>query len=214
MKKIALISVFCILLIGCSKDKFHYPDALTNLVEADTDNQGNLKLIRTDEGEAFKPSTSVHLKDATPDSTYRVLCMYQSLEHSQADIYKMNGILCSSNPIAIEDLKEDDLLSNDPVKLTSIWCSSKYVNLRLGVMTKDEEKQISRFILTGKHTTAGGQQAFHLQLSHDQNNDPEAYTKDCYLSCPLKTLEPQKGDSIYFTLHTYEGVSTTGFQIK
>ena len=50
-----------------------------------------------------------------------------------------------------------------------------------------------------------------IQLFHSQEKDPEAYTQEIFLSCPLRKLDLHSGDSIIFSINTYEGVKVYKF---
>lgn len=193
---------------ACKDDVYHYPSVLTEFVELDTDNDGNLKLIRTDDQKEYFSVKEVKLAGTTPDSTYRVQCKYQPEEEEYVLIYDLK-LLVSPHP------KDPSFFNNeikaDPVKLTSIWKSGDYINLHLGAMTKDEAKHKFHFVKQ-ERSNSNGNRRVDLLLYHDQNGDPEAYTQDILLSCPLSSLALNPGDSIYFHIRTYDGIKRFGYK--
>lgn len=56
-----------------------------------------------------------------------------------------------------------------------------------------------------------GKATQRIQLFHSQEEDPEAYTREIFLSCPLNKLDLQSGDSIIFSINTYEGIKVYTF---
>ena len=193
-------------LTACSEDDYHYPDVVTDMVEMETDSKGYIHLIRTDEGAEYSPNKSITFEKATPDSLYRVRCIYQPAEDSSCTLYNIT-LLVSPFPVGPSSFKE--ILTN-PVKVTSVWQSGNYVNLHLGIMTQGGTHKY-QFINQGIQRNSIGKNTLHLLLYHDQNEDPEAYTREVFLSCPLTRLNLQSGDSIHITLNTYEGEKVYSF---
>lgn len=204
-----LLPVLILALLGsCKNDDYHYPDLLTEMVEIDTDNSRNIKMLRSDDGREYSLSKSTQLEDGTPDSTYRARCRFTIDNEETATLYGLS-ILLSPHPELSSFFKDSVLV--DPVKVTSVWKSGHYINLHLGLMTKQENKQRLHFVKTEPSLSANGKQRINLTLFHDQNNDPEAFTREVFMSCPLQSLGLEDGDSIYMHIETYDGPKTYGF---
>lgn len=197
-----------LLLWACKDEDYHYPDLLTDMVEIDTDNSRNIKLLRSDDGKEYSLSKKALLEDGTPDSTYRVRCRFCIDDERTVTLYGLS-ILQSPHPELPAHFNDSILV--DPVKITSVWKSGNYINLHLGVMTKQEKTQKLHFVKTELQPAANGKQRIDLTLFHNQNNDPEAFTKEVFMSCPLQSLDLEDGDSIYMHITTYEGLKTYGF---
>lgn len=187
---------------ACSDgDDYHYPSVITDLVEAESDGESLISLIRTDRGEELVPT--VRLKASTADSVYRMRCIYEPVEGEQksARLYSLTQVV-SPDPVGPEHFK--DGIVTDPVKVTSVWCSGGYVNLHLGLLTQGGKHGV-HFVHTGNAVQEDGGTTFILRLYHAQGDDPEAYTREVFLSCPLRHLAPVTGDSIRFLIRTYDG---------
>lgn len=204
-----IAAIFLLVLTACNEEDYHYPDVVTNLVELETDGSSNIHLIRTDDGAIYFPDKIIAFKDATPDSLYRVNCTYQPLDESggKATLYNVKGVL---SPFPKEPSYFKDGIKTDPLKITSIWNSGGYINLHLGVMTKGGKHKY-HFLNLGKSKNSMGKSTQLIQLFHSQEKDPEAYTQEIFLSCPLRKLDLHSGDSIIFSINTYEGVKVYKF---
>ena len=112
--------------------------------------------------------------------------------------------------LALLDFDAKEGIKTDPVKITSIWKSGGYINLHLGVLTKGRAHKY-HFLNLGKSRNSMGKATQRIQLFHSQEEDPEAYTREIFLSCPLNKLDLQSGDSIIFSINTYEGIKVYTF---
>lgn len=197
-----LLAVVLILFASCKNDDYHYPDLLTDLVEADTDGNGFIKLIRTDDQKVYHLSDAVKLEGATPDSTYRARGRFELKDEYTVTLYGLSPVI-SPDPENEDYFKGE--VKNDPVKITSVWKTGNYINLHLGVMTKQEATHKFHFVKYEIQELSGGHHAIDISLYHDRDEDSEAFTKELFLSCPLYSLELNEGDSIRLLINTYEG---------
>lgn len=188
---------------GCdSDDIYHYPDVQTDLVEIETDAKSNIKLLRTDNGETFTLIHAVELQKSTPDSLYRMRCTFQLKEDKKCTLYATNQVL-SPFPVTPEEFNKK--VKQDPVKIISSWMSGGYINLHLGILSQ-EGKHAFRFIYQGATKNVDGTNTHSFLLYHDKGTDPEAYTRDVFLSCPLKKLDITAKDAVNLSINTYEGI--------
>lgn len=204
-----IVTAFLLALSACNKEDYHYPDVITDLVELETDSSSNIHLIRTDDGVLYSPDKTIAFKDSTPDSLYRVRCTYLPINEGggKATLYNVHSVI-SPFPKGPDFFKEG--IKTDPVKITSIWKSGGYINLHLGVLTKGGAHKY-HFLNLGKSRNSMGKATQRIQLFHSQEEDPEAYTREIFLSCPLNKLDLQSGDSIIFSINTYEGIKVYTF---
>lgn len=100
--------------------------------------------------------------------------------------------------------EEGEELHTDPVKVQSVWKTSRYINCTLQVPRKDK-KHIFGVIDQGTTGGDGGSRTAHILLFHNAGGDTKAFTGVSYLSIPLKAfsagLTPGQ-DSIRLTIHT------------
>ena len=109
-------------------------------------------------------------------------------------------------------------MKTDPVHLTSLWLAQtgRYLNLRMSVMTGslegvELEKQVFGCASDTLITHADGRSTLHLRLYHDQGGQPEFYSREVYLSVPLKNTE---ADTLLMHVDTYEGVFEKRLALK
>ena len=98
----------------------------------------------------------------------------------------------------------------DPVYVESCWRArnGRYLNLRLRVMTGDDEvAQSTRHVFGCVNDTlvtqADSTTTLHLSLYHSQGGQPEYYSREVYLSIPLYDVS---ADSVRLTVQTYNGL--------
>lgn len=213
MKSWGYIIIMALLaLTACSKEEYQYPSITTDLVDLQTDNNSNVKQILTDDGKVFVPNKIVKYASSTPDSTYRVRCAYKVLEETgnKISLYRINQIV-SAYPVFSSYFENG--IKTDPVKIISIWQSERYINLHIGLMTKGELHEV-HFIKDEPVINASGTKTQHITFYHSQGNDPEGYTREAFLSCPLYNLGLQSNDSVIFSINTYDGNKSYNFIMK
>lgn len=196
-----LILFAAALLTACGEDEFVYPNAITEFMCLDTNHAGQGTHLTTDRGTTWELAEGYIPTKLTPDSTYRVLCLYEILEDRKIKAYDIKSAVASLPRSA----EEFSVIKTDPVSIQSIWRSGNYLNLILQVMMKDQPHTFS-FIEKGITRNNDGTQNLSLTLYHDQNNDIEAFYRKCYLSVPLWYFQDRlkEGDQIIFQLNTYE----------
>jgi hypothetical protein len=196
---------------GDSDDDYVYPSVLTNFVDLRTDGEGVASTLLTDEGRVLTIHPREGLGGLTPDSTYRMVTMYEPLdEGNEVQLYTAQKAI-APYPRPLKDFKQ---VVTDPVELTSIWRGGNYLN----VIVKAQVKNVAHayhFIQQGitRHED-DGHRTLELMLYHDRNSDTEAFSRTVYLSVPLSVYADslQAGDSIRFSLNTYgQGITSRLF---
>ncbi len=164
----------------------------------------------TDEGDSLlflnqvKPSWV-----ETADSCYRALLYYNKVGE-KADVQSVSSVLV---PTVRKRQTDKEPFRDDPVKVVGAWKSAnqRYINLDLELMTgRDDGNVVSQKV--GMEcdtiiTDEAGRQHFFLSLYHDQNNSPEYYSAEVYISVPVSRLpEAMKpGDDVSIRINTYSG---------
>lgn len=204
-----LLPIFLLLNVSCQEDEYVYPNVLTELTEIQTDNKGTLTFLITDAGEKYQILEQKGLDSLTPDSTYRVLCVYRiaDTQKSTVQLYSVQTVL-SMFPKPASEFHEG--ISTDPLDIQSIWLSEKYLNMVLLPLAKDKG-HIFHFVENSLTETDEGTNRLELTLYHDQNGDYEAFTRKTYLSIPLWGYgdKLKTGDRIVLHIRTYEEGNTT-----
>lgn len=187
---------------SCKEDSTVYPPVLTEFVNLQTDHSGNIHMLLTDEGSTFTISHATNDRKLVPDSTYRVVALYEIQETQTPTAYLYDFTYAFSKmPLTIWK----DELKQDPVKIQSIWTKGDYLNLILLIKAQNQP-HVFHFIETDKHPIV------RLQLYHDKGSDIEAYTQRAYLSVPLQHYKSDNNE-IQFTINTDQGIKTYSFPL-
>jgi len=180
-------------LCGCSKDEDDsMPAYKMELAEIDTDHEGRVTVVRFDNGATYTIEQKITAE--TADTTYRCMCTYIVDANQKLSVYGLTHVF-SANPRQRADFKT---FAYDPVKLTSSWKSGGYLNLRIGLLTTDEGSHRFGFC----EDSVVNRKVYITLLHARPEKDAESYTKDMFLSIPLKQYDC---DSVIVRVSTYEG---------
>lgn len=203
------LTVFLLSNEGCQEDDYVYPDVLTEFTEVQTNDEGVLTYLLTDQGDKYQILEREGLDGLTPDSIYRTLCVYQitDVEKETVQLYSAQKVL-SMLPKPASAFS--DGIRTDPLDIQSIWLSGKYLNMVLLPMAKDKS-HIFHFVENSLTQDNEGRAQLELTLYHDQNGDYEAFTRKTYLSIPLwgDGNKLDTGDRIILHIQTYKEGNTT-----
>ncbi len=199
---------------ACKDEEYVYPNVLTEMVDIKTDSSGKLSSIDTDYGSSYKINERSGLEGFTPDSVYRTLSIFETLDSESnsmsATLYSCQFVI-SAIP-STED-KFTDGIKTDPLDIERIWRSGDYINMVLDVKAKDKT-HIINFIDYGINENPDGSSTLSITLYHNQNGDYEAFTKKAYASVPLWPYKEKlkQGNKIEITVNTYkEGITKREF---
>lgn len=209
MKQVIVMALlFCIFLCeGCKKEDYVYPSVVTEFIGAQTNNDGTISQLVADDGTIYSVLQRDGLGELVADTLYRTISIYEPITQENgkgnvAQLYSCQLVL-SVNPLPASDFKGN--IKTDPVDIQSIWLSGEYLNMIL-LVQYNELSHLYHFVDEGITSDQSGTQTLNLRLFHDRNNDYEAFTKQVYLSVPLKNYLQllRKGDKIRFNLNTYK----------
>lgn len=207
--KTGLFLVLCALFLtacGDEEDDFVYPSLLTEFVELYTDDVGNGTLLTTDGGSTYAVQTP--LQGLQPEAVYRIVCGYELTGESQGN-YPIVKVYTAEN-VYVLDEKAGNSEDDAPTGVAGIWRGGKYLNFHLNPKTQGGFQEWG-FRMDGVRPSSTGK-TYQLSLYHRQPDDPYSYTTDVYASLPLGSLEElQAGDSIAFTVLTFDGQKTWRF---
>lgn len=182
---------------GCSKEEDSaVPAFKMDLVEADTDHEGKVSIIRLDNGTTYNVDQEISTE--TSDTTYRCMCTYAVDEHQKLHVYGLNHIF-SPQPRPKDSFKS---VAYDPVDLTSCWKSGGYLNLRIGLRTTDNGAHRFGFCEDSVVMQGGYQKVYFTLLHGRSEEDAESYTENVFMSIPLSQYAC---DSVCLRVQTYEG---------
>lgn len=193
MKKVAVILLTACLFICCKDDEESsdfYPNILTEFATIKTDGSGTMTELTTDDESTYTISNPQSGFDK--NANYRVVCGFVP-DGRTVTIYQMTGayMLRDSTVRAYEP---------DPIKVTSVWQSGRYVNMQLSPLTQGGTQYWGyRIDEVSGNTT-------HLSLHHKQNGDPLSYTETVYASLSVDDFETiPKGNFIALHIKTFDG---------
>lgn len=198
-KTLFLLTVLTAMICSCDdgdKDEDVYPSIITELADVDTDADGVLTKMRTDNGKSYSIVNRVSgLKES---STFRILCGYTPVSDDKVNLLQaqLAYYLCDSTSV----------LSTDPTPVLSVWRAGRYINMQLAPLTQGGVQYWGFAVdkVEGTHT--------YLSLHHNQNGDPASYTKNVYASLDVNALtETSEGDIITLTINTPKGEKTWNF---
>ena len=205
-----MLAALAALAVASCSDNEHWQSAyITDFADLRTDAGGDVVSMTLDNGESRVCQSTV--KELRPDTIYRAICMY-TLDEGIATLHACTFAF-APEPMPEDSLKDDEIIMTDPCTINSIWRGGDYINARMLVQGKDRQ-HILAFVDRGV-TEISGYKRLDIQLYHDQNTDPPAFTRTIYLSCPLRNYSGQlvRGrDSVAFVVNQ-EGKGMTQFML-
>lgn len=189
-----------LLLPSCSDEDDPLPAYVEGLADLQTNSSGRATAMVTDEGEKLVLNNEVG--GLCADTTYRILAAYVP-KNGSATLNSYARILATEvqkyNPKQVKA---------DPLSVTSCWRGADYINLRLAVKGTAQAVHYFGFHQTGFLRNQDGSATLCALLTHDQNSDPLQYTRETYLSLPLRPLSAlltAGRDSVRLTVKTFDG---------
>lgn len=206
MKYFVLPIVILLTLASCSKDEAPQPAYQISLAELTADGSGCASRIVLDDGRELPLTQTIGGLKA--DSTYRIQALF-TLEGEKVTLHQRANVLTPKVAhIASEHTK------TDPVGLTACWQGAHYINLRLAIQGTAQAVHYLGFNQTDFVRHTNGTRTLCVELIHDQNRDPLYYTRDTFLSLPLRPLQSLlrvDTDSLRLTINTFSGPQTMTF---
>lgn len=216
-------------LTACSRDSYDTGDGSLSYLRADfadllTGSGGEASQATTDDGATLYLSPAVKESWMTAkDSVYRALVYYKSnaAANGTATVEPVTASRVIVPSVTKGNAQSALLYPTDPVALSSAWMSKngRYLNLDIGIKTGKKDGKVETqsvgILYTGTSAGSDGTKVHRLTLLHDQNNAPEYYTVETYVSIPLYRLpfETASGDKMEITVNTYTGTQTKTFTI-
>lgn len=212
----SLLSIF-ISLAACTQDNYdkgegEFSQLRADFVEAYVGSDKRVDYVLTDDGDSLRTNPPFTVSwITTADTIYRAL-LYYNLQDGEVDGYNLSQVLV---PEVKSASRFGSVVKTDPVYLQSAWRarSGRYLNLRLRVLTGDTKddktpRQVFGCVSDTLVKHEDGRSTLHLLLYHNQNGQPEYYSRDVYLSIPLAGVQ---ADTVVMRLQTYEGEYSKAF---
>jgi hypothetical protein len=200
MKKVLLLMMI-VCLVSCKdgEDDFSdiYPNVVTEFAMIRTDDSGTMIEFTTDDERTYTLSNPQ--PGYEKNAKYRAVCGYIP-EGRTARLYTATGayMLRDSTELAYDP---------DPIKVTSVWQSGRYINMQLAPLTQGGTQYWGyRVDEVSGNTT-------HISLHHRQNGDPLSYTATVYASLTTDDFETiSTGDNIVLHIKTFKGEQVWTFK--
>lgn len=208
IKRLFLLLFAMVLFGACTSDDAPLENYVFSLAELTTNSQGLATSIALDNGETLPLSSTISGLKA--DTLYRIQALYV--------VQSTQVILKDYAHVLAPEVKKhsDQNHPFDPLNVTTYWKSAHYINLRLGVRGTTSGKHYFGFHQTNYVFNPDGSRTMKVHLVHNQNNDPLYYTRDTYISLPLRPLIgllQERRDSLALSVTTFEGERTYRFAL-
>lgn len=192
--KLKYLWLFVVCVLSCCKGGDDasdiYPSIVTEFGMIRTDASGTMTDFTTDDGRIYAISNPQSGYDK--EVLYRVVCGYVP-DGQTVKLYQVTGahLLHDSTTLAHEP---------DPIKVTSVWKSGRYINMHLSPLTQGGKQYWGYRIDRVRSRT------IHVSLHHRQNADPLSYTQNVYASLPADNFKIIPfTDSIALHIQTFQG---------
>ena len=121
-----MVSLICLVSCKNGGEEDFYPNVVTEFATIRTDAEGTMKELTTDDEHTYAIRNPQ--KGFKKDYSYRVVCGFVR-EGQAVTLYQLTAayLLGDSTELAQEP---------DPIKVTSIWQSGKYINMHLSPLTQ------------------------------------------------------------------------------
>lgn len=217
MKKIYFLGylmLFVCLFTSCGKDdNFKYPAVQMEMLMANITDSGEIDNIYLDNGEAYRVSINKQkpLYDFKGTQIRAIAFLEINKEEQEAIIHSIAPI-----PIIIPEKVGGVLdLPRDPVSVQRSWVSGNFLNIELGIKSKNlnlHKLLFAEFV----SVTNEGKLCFNIDFYHSVEDDVEAFTQRYFLSIPLSnygSLSDGEAFQLKFSINTDKGLLDYIFNI-
>jgi len=207
---ISILTMICVVVAtGCSDDdSASVPSYRTDLLFAMTNGDTIVTDLLLDDGRSFRVA-SQRIKAVAPDSRIRCYATFGiNSDSTEVKVYDIKRISCYA-PLPVDSFA---VHPQDPVNVTSVWCSGDYLNLCIAPLVssiKDFKYDFCIDSITDRNSSV----VLHTSLLYQRpKNGSEYYTQKFYHTIPLRSNDyPCRFDSLYLYINTYEGMKAYRF---
>ena len=190
-----------LLFVACEEDEPMTPPYRQEIADLPTDARGEAQQVCLDNGTNLKLETT--LSGLRPDTLYRVRMLFTEREDGRIHLTDYVPILAPE----VGKYASDKIVC-DPLDVVACYKSGPYVNVQLALKGSAGGVHAFGFHQTDYVRHNDGARTLHALLLHHQNNDPLYYTREVFLSLPLRPLSElllAGRDSIAVHFHTFDG---------
>lgn len=202
------------MLTACTTEEYKSGDGYYSYMRADfavayTDADGKMASVMLDSGDSVTLASPYNISDkAVADSSYRGV-LYYNINDGEISPRGFSGV------VTLHPYGKYGFLSTayDPMGWESMWISKNrsYLNLsilpKMGTEDGNDNKHAVGLLMDTVYVDTDGTKTCSLKLLHWQNDVPEYYTVQRYLSIPIADFDSilTEGDKIQMTINTYDG---------
>ena len=217
--------IISIVLLSCTTDAYDKGDGEYSLMQAEMadvhiDEKGHADYFVTDADERLTVDNTFSSSWMTKnDTTYRAVVYFSRTTAKEGETGVAAEIVSASRVglIIPKRLKKAENMKDDPVRFESVWVSSSYRYLNIGLYlmcgsTDDKDAVhvlgcVADTLIDHENSTSTA----YATLYHDQGGQPEYYSQRTYVSIPLDSIP---ADSLHLTINTYDGPVVKTVKIK
>lgn len=170
IQTVLLTAILTVAIASCTTEETVLP-YVTEFVNAYTDSQGFIAVIRNDRGSSYVTSDTTRLK---PDTLHRRVMVYVvNPDSASATIIDHIGAI-SSVPEKPDPFRK----TQNPVEVQSAWRSGGWLNVIFNIKALDKVHSLGAFDFSTDRKV-------EFKIFHEEGNDIRSYTKKAYMSIPL-----------------------------
>lgn len=193
---VAIMAVVFALFPSCSEDDPVWPSVRTDMGWLSVPAAGDRVLFLPDGGDTLDVTNS--LSGLATDTSYRVMATYTTGTTSTTLTGMQSVMVAMPRRYSVE--------MTDPLDAISVWAGGGCVNLRLSVLSRNQDIHFFGCIDRGLLTWPDGRHSLSLGLYHDQGDDPTSFSRTVYLSFALSPYAEilQPGDTVHVSIRTFD----------
>ena len=199
-----------LLLLSCSDGRSEYPSVITELVVAETNDEGRLSVIRVDDGPILNVSKIRRSSLPTDvDALIRSVALYrQNSDFDEVEIYDIAPVPVIVPTIALESTVDHQY----PVTYIRGWVAGGFLNLELGI----KAVKLNLHTVGFTEVISDIPNVIQLEFTHDKGGDIDGATQEILISIPLQKYDELFSDKDYvieLKLNTFnKGVISAEFK--
>lgn len=208
LRRFVLGFIACVFVLSaCDEDEYTYPSLITEFTDLYNDSTSGRTMIENDNGDAYVLSST--LSSLEQGAVYRVISGYE-LTGGYVGNYKV-AVLYTLTAVDLLYETEDSTSICDPTGVTALWRGGNYINFHLNPKTQGGTHEWDYRRDSVVVAADSAYMTHYLSLYHIQGEDPTSYSTTVYAGIYLPSTAINEGDSIVFSVQTFEGVRTWHF---
>ena len=191
-----LLAAAMLSLTSCKDDRDPIETMYSGFMTGYTNSKGYLYKLKDDYGRQFTVKSGDE-GNHRPDTLYRLVTSLAVDDNDNADL--LQAVHALSYVAPHDSTIHDSLKVRDTLSLNTYYIGGGYLNLTLGVKVQTEgTKHALRYTCSYQ----AGKPLFHIY--HNAYGDGQVYTKNAFVSIPLKKYGLNKNDTVLISYMSYD----------